>query len=163
MPAPNVIWINGAFGVGKTAVARELAARIPNAHVVDPELIGYVLRRLPFAPRRDYQEFQAWRLLTRLLIRVAALRGTVIVPMTVVSPAVRREVIGRITRIRVFALTASRSTLEGRIAGSGVAQSWRLANLDCCLAALDDPHLGEHIDSENALPGELAERIIERL
>src|SRR5690348_7546872 len=44
--ATMVIWINGAFGVGKTTVARALHERWPDAVVFDPEQLGFVLRRI---------------------------------------------------------------------------------------------------------------------
>jgi len=40
-----VILINGAFGIGKTTVARALSRRIPGSVICDPELIGFVLQR----------------------------------------------------------------------------------------------------------------------
>ncbi|NII70905.1 AAA family ATPase [Microbacterium ulmi] len=33
-----LIWINGAFGAGKTHTAFELQRRLVGAHVADPEL-----------------------------------------------------------------------------------------------------------------------------
>ena len=35
-----IIWINGAFGSGKTNVAYELNRRIESSYVYDPEEIG---------------------------------------------------------------------------------------------------------------------------
>ena len=43
---PMVVFINGSFGIGKTTVARLLAAQLPNSSVFDPEHIGVVLSRL---------------------------------------------------------------------------------------------------------------------
>lgn len=39
-----IIWINGAFGSGKTNTAYELKRRIPNAFVYDPEEAGFLVR-----------------------------------------------------------------------------------------------------------------------
>ena len=36
-----IIWINGAFGSGKTQVAHELKRRLENSFIYDPEQIGY--------------------------------------------------------------------------------------------------------------------------
>ena len=47
-----VVWLNGAFGVGKTTVGLALAAGLPDARIVDPEQIGRRLRQaLPVALR----------------------------------------------------------------------------------------------------------------
>ena len=41
---PLVVWINGAFGVGTSAVADELVRLLPDAVHFDPEQLGVVLR-----------------------------------------------------------------------------------------------------------------------
>jgi 2-phosphoglycerate kinase len=41
-----VIWINGAFGVGKTSVAFALRGQLPSSRLLNPEDIGFVLRRV---------------------------------------------------------------------------------------------------------------------
>jgi len=52
-----LVWINGAFGAGKTQTAFELARRLADAHVADPELLGFALRRtLPPAAHGDFQD-----------------------------------------------------------------------------------------------------------
>ena len=38
-----IIWINGAFGAGKTQAAYELRRRAENAYVYDPENAGYFI------------------------------------------------------------------------------------------------------------------------
>jgi hypothetical protein len=40
---PVIIWINGAFGAGKTALAEELHRRLPDAVLYDPEDVGLML------------------------------------------------------------------------------------------------------------------------
>ena len=40
-----IIWLNGAFGSGKTQTAFELQRRLPNAYVFDPENAGYFIRK----------------------------------------------------------------------------------------------------------------------
>ena len=41
-----IVWINGAFGAGKTTTARELIELIPNSTLFDPEDIGAAVVRL---------------------------------------------------------------------------------------------------------------------
>jgi adenylate kinase family enzyme len=45
-----MIWINGAFGAGKTTLAEELHQRLPDALAFDPEYVGYILNRWVPAP-----------------------------------------------------------------------------------------------------------------
>lgn len=61
--AGYVVWINGAFGAGKTTTARLLAETLPGSVIVDPEEIGSMLRPVlqPVVPVRDFQEWPAWR------------------------------------------------------------------------------------------------------
>jgi hypothetical protein len=47
-----LVWINGPFGVGKTAIAFELSRRLPGSAVCDPEHLGYGMRRMLPAPLR---------------------------------------------------------------------------------------------------------------
>ena len=58
-----IIWINGAFGSGKTVTAYELHRRIPNSFVYDPENIGFFLNKnLPKKLLKgDFQDYRIWR------------------------------------------------------------------------------------------------------
>lgn len=57
-----IVWINGAFGSGKTQAAHELRRRCPGLLRADPELPGIGLHRmLPPDLRGDFQDFPAWR------------------------------------------------------------------------------------------------------
>jgi AAA domain len=59
-----IIWLNGTFGVGKTATARELVATIPGARLFDPEMVGYLVRAiLPDHAVADFQDLPPWRVL----------------------------------------------------------------------------------------------------
>ena len=53
----RVLWINGAFGAGKTTTARLIRTRVPGSVIVDPEEIGSMLRPVlqPVAPVRDFR------------------------------------------------------------------------------------------------------------
>jgi 2-phosphoglycerate kinase len=47
-----LIWINGPFGVGKTATAYELNRRLPGSAVCDPAHVGFGMRRMLPPPLR---------------------------------------------------------------------------------------------------------------
>jgi hypothetical protein len=150
-----IIWINGPFGVGKTSVARELVALIPDARIVDPERIGYVMKRT-FWRHHDYQDVALWRRLTVRQVHRRARRSTVIVPMTVVDPTVFAEIT---IDARVFTLTASREQIMARIDAGDEAHEWRRQNLDRCLRAFETDDLGERIDTDDLGPRAVAERV----
>jgi len=52
-----ILLLNGAFGIGKTTVARALVARLPRSVLFDPELIGMALQ----GTAGDFQDRKAWR------------------------------------------------------------------------------------------------------
>jgi len=57
-----IIWLNGAFGEGKTTTAQQLVGRLENARRFDPELVGYVLTRaLGDHEFSDFQDLPPWR------------------------------------------------------------------------------------------------------
>lgn len=57
-----IIWLNGAFGAGKTATATELLPLVPNTRLFDPETVGYMLRpHLTDHPVSDFQDWPPWR------------------------------------------------------------------------------------------------------
>ena len=94
---PTVVWLNGAFGAGKTAVAERIVDRLGHAVLVDPEEIGSLLRSSlqQVAPRRDFQDWEAWRHLTVASvahIAVEAHGAAVIVPQTVLVERYWKEI-----------------------------------------------------------------------
>ena len=66
------MFLNGAFGIGKTTVARALVKRLPRAVLFDPEPIGVLLQR--FRRVDDFQDLRAWRRLTIFGIRIARMQ-----------------------------------------------------------------------------------------
>lgn len=59
-----IVWINGAFGVGKTQTAFELHRRIKNSFVYDPENLGFFIsKNIPASikNKEDFQDYEVWR------------------------------------------------------------------------------------------------------
>ncbi|MDQ6661003.1 MAG: AAA family ATPase, partial [Chloroflexota bacterium] len=58
-----IIFINGAFGVGKTTLAEMLVQRISNSLLFDPEIVGFFLRAIvsPIETFDDFQDLPMWR------------------------------------------------------------------------------------------------------
>lgn len=121
-----IVWINGAFGAGKTTTARELIDLIPNSTLFDPELIGAGLTQLLPAKRLaevgDFQDLPIWR---RLVVDTAAamlaeLGGVLVVPMTLLRQDYRDEIFGglasRRIAVRHVLLAPAETILRERIA-----------------------------------------------
>lgn len=118
-----LIWINGAFGAGKTTTAFELHRRLPDSYIYDPENLGYFLQKNtpPACGRPDFQQIPLWREgnFQTLAWICSQYSGTVIVPMTLTDSGYEAEILGRLERagveVRRFALWASRETLLRRL------------------------------------------------
>ncbi|MFR0354412.1 NUDIX hydrolase [Streptomyces sediminimaris] len=125
-----IVWINGAFGAGKTTTARELIELIPNSTLFDPEVIGAALTHLlppkHLAEVGDFQDLPIWR---RLVIDTAAamlaeLGGTLVIPMTLLRQEYRDEIFGGLAARRIpvrhVLLAPAETILRERIAGREV-------------------------------------------
>jgi 8-oxo-dGTP pyrophosphatase MutT (NUDIX family)/predicted kinase len=121
-----IVWINGAFGAGKTTTARELIGMIPNSTLFDPEVISGALTQLLPAERLaeagDFQDLSSGR---RLVVDTAAallaeLGGTLVVPMTLLRQEHRDEIFGglasRRIQVRHVLLAPAETILRARIA-----------------------------------------------
>ena len=155
-----VVWLNGAFGVGKTTVGLALAAGLPDARIVDPEQIGRRLRQaLPVVLRTsDFQDMPSWRRQTVTTIE-GLLRdraGPLVVPMTVVNPAYFDETVGLLRRsgiaVHHFSLVASPKTIRRRLLrrlSPPWATWWALRRVDRCTSALRSPLFATHVETDN--------------
>jgi hypothetical protein len=150
LPGPRIldrviVWINGAFGSGKTTTAGLLAEAIDGARQFDPEYIGYLLMRLVPVPTGDFQDRPLWRSLT--VQTLAGLDreypGTWVVPMTLVNPAYRAEVHGGLRRLghvlHHAVLVVPEPVLRQRIDDDELdrpAREWRQDHVSSALAEL---------------------------
>ncbi|GAA3019957.1 ADP-ribose pyrophosphatase YjhB (NUDIX family) [Streptomyces sp. KhCrAH-43] len=177
-----IVWINGAFGAGKTSAARELIDLIPNSTLYDPELTGTGLRNLlpqkKLAEVTDFQDLPIWR---RLVVDTAAallaeLGGVLVVPMTLLRQEYRDEIFGglaaRRISVRHVLLSPEETILRERIAHRAEfpgdaedvdpAGHWAYDRIEPYRSALGwitgDAHT---IDNSALTPRETAERIAE--
>ncbi|MEU3790278.1 NUDIX hydrolase [Streptomyces fructofermentans] len=178
-----IVWINGAFGAGKTTTARELIDLIPNSTLFDPELIGAGLTRLLPAKRLaevgDFQDLPIWR---RLVVDTAAamlaeLGGVLVVPMTLLRQDYRDEIFGGLASRRIAVshvlLAPAETILRKRIADREIppdvpdgeirVRQWAYDHIEPYRAALAgwltaDAHL---VDTGALTPYQTAVRVAE--
>lgn len=166
-----ILLLNGAFGIGKTTVARTLRARVPRSVIVDPELIGIPLQRLAaIAGGRptDFQDLRAWRTLTIAAIRCArVLRPTVIVPMAISNPAHLDEIRAGVERphenVVHVCLIATVEVVHDRLRARGAdpdRNAWEFRRAAECCAVHGGPAFAVHIDAATTTPGDIATAII---
>jgi AAA domain len=175
--AQMIIWINGAFGAGKTTLSERLTALLPDSMLFDPELLGYAARALvPPAPSGDFQDLPLWRSLTlHAILEVRRLYdATLIIPMTLVNPVYLTEILGGLAehgeQVAHVYLDVAEPVLRDRITAQVLDQDnpandeqvrqWRLAQVDRCLAAKNLMPAGTTIlDSGATDPDSLAAQV----
>lgn len=160
-----LIWINGAFGAGKTQTAYELYRRLPGSFVYDPEEVGFFLREhLPPDVRTgDFQDYPMWRSMN-VDILTYCLRhydGHIIVPMTLTNRLYYDEIVGALARefeVRHLILRASRETLLRRLASRLESpRSWAARQIDRCLSAFDTDITEISVDTDGKSLGQVVE------
>jgi cytidylate kinase len=119
-----IVYINGAFGIGKTTVARLVVARVPEAILFDPELLGSMLAETLgcLDPKDDFQQYGSWSELVGACLRSFRNeypRSTIVVPMTLLDERVRNRTIAAMREADAdfcpFTLVADTHDLERRI------------------------------------------------
>lgn len=153
-----IIWINGAFGSGKTQTAFELHRRLPNSFVYDPENVGFYIRKnIPNElNKEDFQNYTIWREFNFSMLKYISkeYNGIIIVPMTIVNPQYFNEIIESLRNdgieVKHFMLRASKETLLKRLKSRGDGKnSWPAQQIDRCLEGLSNEIFKKHIDTDN--------------
>lgn len=163
-----IIWINGAFGAGKTQTAYELHRRIENSFVYDPENMGFFIsRNIPQdIKKEDFQDYEAWRELNFSLIKYIEEKydGILIIPMTIVNRKYFDEIVCSLRRhgitVKHYTLMASKETILKRLKRRGDgANSWGAKRAERCLEGLSNEAFQSHIHTDNMSIEEVAEKI----
>ncbi len=121
-----IIWVNGAYGAGKSSAAREMLDLIPESNLFEPEVLGGCLRQMLPDKRlqeiTDHQELAVW---PRLVVETAAallqeLGGVLVTPMTLLRQDHRDEIFGGLAargiEVRHVLLDTEETILRARIA-----------------------------------------------
>ncbi|MDG9674795.1 AAA family ATPase [Micromonospora sp. DH14] len=149
----RVIWINGAFGAGKTTLSEALTAADPRLLLFDAELPGFMLRQIVPPPASgDFQDLRVWRrsVADTAIALLQEYGRTLVVPMTVVVPSYLEEIFGRLRAHSVsvdhFFIDVPFRVLQARIeaqsiwpddpARDGQVRTWRLQQVARCAAAV---------------------------
>jgi hypothetical protein len=165
-----IIWINGAFGSGKSETAAALSLRIPGSFMFNPENTGeFLWKNLPAVYSEDcFQEIPLWRAINRDILSYLYDLYTIIVPMTITDTDYFDEIIGSLRRdgmdVRHFTLLAEKATITRRLIQRGDGeQSWAAAQIDRCLKYHPLPVFARHIRNDELTVDEVAGMIYEGL
>lgn len=162
-----IIWINGAFGAGKTQAAYELRRRMADAYVYDPENAGYFIRKNLPVPvyLDDFQDYPMWRTfnIEMLSYILDQYTGDVIVPMTITDRQYYDEIIGALSvkcDVKHVILSAEKETLMRRLASRLEGRrSWAAQQIDRCIKAFDKSIPGEQIKTDHMKIDQVVEAI----
>ena len=150
-----ILLLNGAFGIGKTTVARLLVKRLPRAVLFDPELIGIPLQRITRVA--DFQDLRVWRWLTLAALRITRLFfRNVVVPMAISNPAylIRGRDIVHVCLVAPPEVVRERLARRGRDAGA-----WEHRRAEECCIAHRGPEFARQVNAERS-PEEIADEIL---
>lgn len=167
-----ILWINGAFGVGKSTVAEALHKKLPNSYLYDPENAGaFIWQNIPdFLSRKgDFQDIPLWREINRGMLQYITDHSdtTVIVPMTMINSRYYREITeyidARQTPIFHFILSASKETILRRLAQRGEKKNaWAERQIDRCMHGLESMN-GTVIDTNTQSVCAIADSILKTI
>ena len=168
-----IIWIDEAYGVGKSTLAEKLHELLPNSFIFDAENVGNAVR--DNMPRSIYygetfEEYPLWfhvcnELLTELNDQFD---GVILVPMTLM----RQESFARFAEplrgqgieIVHVLLESSREIIHDRILERGESEDcWCMRHIDECLSAQQQFEDVIRVQSIDQTADELAKEIVERL
>lgn len=174
-----IVWVNGAFGSGKSTLVDELHRRRPEAVPFDPELIGQVLTESVQSPTGDFQDLRLWRhhVTNWAVSLVEEYRRPVLVPMTLIDPAYVDEIFGGFEKAGVtlhhFFLKVSPDTLAKRIDNRSFhpdapeqdarVRTWCKSRIEQCTAAAATlPGSTVFLDGESTVQA-LADEVMDRI
>jgi hypothetical protein len=167
-----ILLLNGAFGIGKTTVARELRRLLPGSAIFDPEIAGAVISLFP--PRRDdYQDSPAWRELTVAGINaVRCFRRTVVAPMAFTNldylDQIRRGAGRADPDVRHYCLTAPLDVVVERLSRRAELKgrepdAWQLRRARECCEAHNGPAFAEQVATAGLSAADVAAEVVRRL
>lgn len=179
-PSGRLIWINGAFGAGKTSVAERLQKQLPGSELYDPEAVGWMLRHLvPPSETGDFQDLPIWRTLVAdtAVAMCTHYSSTLIVPMTLVNPQYYREIFDSVhargVSIEAYSLIVSRAELRNRLnqrviikddpEADARVKKWGLDQVERCARALESHDLGTPVANEGRNVDETVLDLLEQI
>lgn len=165
-----ILWLNGAYGAGKSAAAEQLRKMRPGTLLFDAEAVGDAVRNNleQVVYHTEFPEYGLWReFVAKLLIELGKDPETlVVVPMTVLNGAYLREIFTQLEEHgllwRHMVLDLPPETIRERVLARGETPAhWCYQQADRCAALL--PGLpGIHLDASGPVE-EVAAEILARL
>lgn len=166
-----IIWINGAFGSGKTTIANWVHAQLKYSFLYDAENIGDFFRHnLPKAiQKEDFQDYKEWRSwnITLLNKMNEEYHGDIIVPMSLYKKAYFHEIMNGLKKqgipVQHFQLEVSKEEIKKRLQTRNEHLiHWGESRLDEILTFFETIPIKEKILNQNRSPKLVAQEIIKK-
>lgn len=167
-----IIWLNGAFGSGKTTVATALQQKIAKSKIYDPETIGSLIDRFTpkFKKESDFQDYPAWRKwnVSLLLLFSKIYSGVIIVPMTLYREDYFNEIMcglqHRRTDVYHFILDVDKDVVIKRLKKRNDGTlDWGVSKLSQCLSFYDSRPITEKICYSDASVNDAVKEILNKI
>ncbi len=167
-----IIWISGAYGVGKSTLAEELLKHIDNSMIFDAEEVGNAVREnYPGEPYGViYEDYPLWCDFNYMLLKdiYNNFSKNIFVPMTLVR---KKSYINIIERLRsdgietkLIILEASRKNIHDRIIARGEDENcWCMENIEMSQKGSKNLPCDLLIDTDEKTVFEIAEIVLKYL
>ncbi len=165
-----IIWISGAYGVGKSTLAEAVAEKMENALIFDAEEVGNAVREnYPDCPYGYiFEDYPLWSEFCYMLLKDihSKFQKDILVPMTLL----REESYGIIDKLNrdgikthLIILEASYQTVHDRILARGEEEGcWCMENIELARAGSSSLP-GIHIETDGRTAEELCDSVFGRV
>ncbi len=165
-----IYWINGPYGVGKSALAKKLHKLNPNSFIFDAEEVGNVIRdNMPKELFNGYifEGYDLWFKMIVVLLKEITKKynGDIYIPMTLVYKdsfdKIRKPLEKENIKIKHILLESTYDIVKDRIIARGEDENcWCIQNINLCLENQNEFKDVVRIKSINKSINELADIII---
>lgn len=165
-----IIWISGAYGVGKSTLAEAMAEKMDNALIFDAEEVGNAVRgNYPDDPYGYiFEDYPLWGEFCCKLLRDIhnTFYKDILVPMTLVRKKSYTNIIEKLIQNGIktyfFILEASHQSVHDRILARGEDEEcWCMENIEMARTGASALPGGIHIETDNVSVEELTRIVLE--
>lgn len=165
-----VVWINGAYGVGKSTLAKKLHERKAHSFIFDAEAVGNAVRdNLPkeLYSGAVFEAYPLWFVFCTELLRniSAGFDGDIFVPMTLVCKGSFERIAKPLAEsgvaVKHILLVSTHEIVHDRILARGEDEDcWCMENIDLCLKNQREFDGVIRIESTGKTVDELADEVL---
>lgn len=165
-----IVWISGAYGVGKSTLAEALVKKINNTIIFDAEIVGDAVREnYPNEPYGViYEDYPLWCEFNYMLLRDVhtTFHHNILVPMTMVRRNSYDKIIQRLLDdgidTKLIILEGSYQCVHDRILARGEEEGcWCMENIEMSSNGSKAVQNGYHISTDNKTVDELTRIVLE--